>query len=90
MTALIAGAVPGQAAAQAAPFPSKPIRIVIPFAAGGFADITMRVLAEKLGARVNQRVIIENRPGAAASWRRKWDLSPADGDSFSCWRSAPR
>jgi tripartite-type tricarboxylate transporter receptor subunit TctC len=39
------------------------------FAAGGFADITMRVLADKLGERLNQRVIIANRPGGR-SWLR--------------------
>ena len=80
ITALIAGAVPRQAAAQAAPFPNKPIRIVIPFAAGGFADITMRVLAEKLGARLNQRVIIENRPGGGGVVAAQAvTSSPADG-----------
>jgi len=80
ITALIVGAAPRRAAAEAAPFPSKPVRIVIPFAAGGFADITMRVLAEKLGARLNQRVIIENRPGGGGVVAAQAvTSSPADG-----------
>ena len=68
------------ATAQTAPFPTKPIRIVIPFAAGGFADITMRVLADKLGERLNQRVIIENRPGGGGVVAAQAvTSSPADG-----------
>lgn len=47
-----------------APYPSRPIRIVVPFGAGGFADITVRLLADKLAQRANAQVVIENRPGA--------------------------
>jgi tripartite-type tricarboxylate transporter receptor subunit TctC len=80
MIAMFASAVPAPAAAQAASFPSKPIRIVIPFAAGGFADITMRVLADKLGERLSQRVIIENRPGGGGVVAAQAvTSSPADG-----------
>ncbi|MGH8814181.1 MAG: Bug family tripartite tricarboxylate transporter substrate binding protein [Advenella sp.] len=50
-------------AARAA-YPDKPITIVIPFAAGGAADTLGRLLAEKIGQKVKQPVIVENKPGA--------------------------
>jgi tripartite-type tricarboxylate transporter receptor subunit TctC len=53
--------VPARAQAS---YPSRPIRIVVPFGAGGFADITVRLLADKLAQRANAQVVIENRPGA--------------------------
>jgi tripartite-type tricarboxylate transporter receptor subunit TctC len=56
-----ASAVP---AGPQAPYPNRPIRIVVPFGAGGFADITVRLLAQKLAERANAQVVIENRPGA--------------------------
>jgi len=45
-------------------FPAKPIHIFIPYGAGGVADLTMRLLAQKLTERTKQQVVIENRPGA--------------------------
>jgi len=49
-------------AAQAA-WPEKPIKIVLPFGAGGVADVTARIMADKLSQKFNQRVVIENMPG---------------------------
>jgi tripartite-type tricarboxylate transporter receptor subunit TctC len=61
-------------------FPSKPIQIFIPYGAGGVADLTMRLLAQKLTERTKQQVVIENRPGAGGLLAAKEVLrAPADG-----------
>ena len=59
----LGGALPRLAFAQAG-FPSKPIKIVVPNAAGGAADLTARTIGQKLSAALGQGVIIDNRPGA--------------------------
>ena len=73
--------VAGVAAARAEPtFPSKPIHISVPYGAGGVADLTMRLLAQKLTERTKQQVVIENRPGAGGLLSAKAVLeAPADG-----------
>jgi tripartite-type tricarboxylate transporter receptor subunit TctC len=55
-------ATPNRAGAQK--YPDYPVRVVVPFAAGGVADITVRVVTEKLGDKLGQRFVIENQPGA--------------------------
>jgi tripartite-type tricarboxylate transporter receptor subunit TctC len=52
------------AAALGQNYPSQPIKIILPYAAGGVADITARVLAQKLSEQMHQQVIIDNRPSA--------------------------
>jgi tripartite-type tricarboxylate transporter receptor subunit TctC len=61
-------------------FPTKPIQIFIPYGAGGVADLTMRLLGQKLTERTRQQVVIENRPGAGGLLAAKEVLrAPADG-----------
>lgn len=51
-----------QALAQA--YPSKPVRIIVPFSAGGGTDVVARAVAERAGAKWKQSVVVENKPGA--------------------------
>jgi tripartite-type tricarboxylate transporter receptor subunit TctC len=56
-----------RAQSAAADYPSRPVRIVVPFSPGGAVDGPMRAIAEQLGRRLKQQVVIENRPGAGAT-----------------------
>ncbi|HBP28801.1 MAG TPA: hypothetical protein DD666_05230 [Advenella kashmirensis] len=55
------------AAVQAAPFPEKPVTILVPYSAGGITDQIGRILADKLGKKWNQPVVVANKPGAGAA-----------------------
>ena len=65
-------------------YPDKAVRIVLPFAAGGVADITARIIAEKLGDRLGQRFYVENQPGAGGiAAARTVISSPPDGHTLA-------
>lgn len=70
----------GLVGAAHAQWPDKPIKLVVPYPAGGAADNTARILAQYLGERLKQQIIVDNRPGASgtigASYVAK---APADG-----------
>ena len=54
-------------AAIAQDFPSKPIRLIVPFATGGVTDTSARLIADKLSRAIGQQVIVENRPGGSGN-----------------------
>src|SRR6195256_3019599 len=66
-------------------YPSKPIRIIIPFPPGNTTDIMSRLIAPKMSERLGQQVIVENRPGASGMLGLdQVAKSPADGYTIAC------
>ena len=80
--ALLALGLSGAAPAQEA-YPTRPIRLVVGFGAGGPTDIPARFIADKLSEALGQRVIVENKPAAAGMIAARDVLSqPRDG--YTC------
>lgn len=70
----------GMAQAQAQPFPSKPLKLVVPYSPGGLPDTVARVLAQRLQDSLGQPVVIENKPGGGgAIAAAAINQAPADG-----------
>jgi tripartite-type tricarboxylate transporter receptor subunit TctC len=69
-----------QAGAHAQPYPSKPVRLIVPWAAGGTTDILGRILGQKMSEKWGQPVLVENRGGAAGNIGTEVVVrAPADG-----------
>jgi tripartite-type tricarboxylate transporter receptor subunit TctC len=79
LAVLVATGAPRQALAQAN-YPNHPVRVVVPFAAGGVADTTARIVADKLAEKLKQRFYVENQPGAGGiTAARTVIAAPTDG-----------
>lgn len=80
-------ALPHRAVAQES-YPNKPIKIVVPFAAGSAVDTLPRLVAERLSARWSQPIIVENKPGAAGNIGAEF-VSRAEPDGYTLLSSPP-
>jgi tripartite-type tricarboxylate transporter receptor subunit TctC len=80
MKKLLATAICLAATAASAAFPDKPIKVLVGYAPGGSTDVVARLLAPKLGEKLGQPIIIENKPGGAGDFAAEMMLqAPADG-----------
>src|SRR5690606_29313353 len=70
----------GGAAHAADDYPNRPIRLVVPFVAGGVTDAAARVVAERLGRELGQTVVVENKIGRASCRERGWGEGGAGVD----------
>jgi len=76
----VLAAAPGSAQAQSADYPTKPVKIIVPFPAGGTSDIMGRLIAEELGKQLKQPFIVDNKGGAGgAIGTDQAAKAPADG-----------
>ncbi len=79
LVALVSCAL-SSAPARADDYPSRPVRVIVPFSPGGAVDGPMRLIAQELGKRLGQSVVVENRPGAGATiGTEAVAKAPADG-----------
>lgn len=65
--ALTAGLIACPALARAQSWPSRPLKVVVPYPPGGSSDITARLVVEKMGQALGQRLVVDNRPGAGGN-----------------------
>src|SRR5262249_57234750 len=81
--AIVAAMGPGSAsAAFAQAYPSRPIRIIVPFLAGGTVDIVARQIGQQLSALLGQPVVIDNRPGGGTTIALK-AIATSEADGYT-------
>jgi tripartite-type tricarboxylate transporter receptor subunit TctC len=90
ITMTAAGALLGMATASAQPFPAKPVRIVVAYAAGGPVDTVARIAAQNLAAAWGQQVVVDNRPGSGGALGTQAVVkAPPDGYTLLVTNSGP-
>src|SRR5262245_34734679 len=67
LLAIATASISSHGAAADVKYPERPLRIVVPFGTGSIADLTTRLVSEKLGAKLGQRIVVENLPGAGGA-----------------------
>ncbi|QHE88375.1 Bug family tripartite tricarboxylate transporter substrate binding protein [Hydrogenophaga sp. BPS33] len=82
-SALVLCFSPWLATAQTA-YPSKPVKFIVPYAAGGLPDTVARIVAKQLGERMGQSVVVDNRPGGngVVAYQTLLQSTPGDGHAF--------
>jgi tripartite-type tricarboxylate transporter receptor subunit TctC len=81
--AMLAGMLLPQFAAAQAAYPNRPIKFVVPYAAGGLPDTVARIYAQRLGDKLGQAVVVDNRPGAnGVVAAQALATAPKDGYTF--------
>lgn len=76
--------IPLAALSQTPAYPTKPVKFIVPYAPGGLPDTVARVVAQRLGERLGQSVIVDNKPGGngVVAYQSLLQSSPQDGHSF--------
>src|SRR3982751_4648479 len=80
LSAYLLALMPAQSGAQS--YPSKPIKLVVPFGPGGPTDVAARVVSQVVQSALGQSVVIENRPGAGGATGTK-SVATADADGYT-------
>ncbi len=83
LAATLLAVIPSSRAAESQnDYPSRPVSLIVPYAAGGVADVAMRLLGDKLSTRLGQQFVIENRPGAGGIVAAQ-TAAAADADGYT-------
>jgi tripartite-type tricarboxylate transporter receptor subunit TctC len=76
-------------AARADDYPNRPIRVVVGFSAGSGADITARVVGQRMGQILGQQIVVENKTGAGSSLAAEFVARAPRTATRCCWRRSP-
>lgn len=87
--ALLTAGMPAAAQTGSAAWPTKPIKLIVPYAAGGFADTRARKIADKMGQALGQPVVIDNRGGAGGVTGTDAIAKATDGHTFGFGSPGP-
>ena len=88
--ALVLTTIPAAGAARADDYPSRPIQLIVPYAAGGGADSVARIVAKRVGETIGQPIVIENRGGAGSIIGTEFVNKADPTATRCCWANPGR